>query len=45
MTAIKKQKVAILEVKLDVVGFENCDSKAKARGDLGLHEATEQTIF
>ena len=38
----KKWKVIILEVKLDVVRFENGHSKAKIGWDLGLREATVQ---
>lgn len=45
-TAVRKQKAITLEVKLNVVRFENGDSKAKTRSeDLGLREAPVQTIF
>lgn len=39
MTAAKKQKVIKLKMKLDMVRFENGDSKAKIKRDQGLHEA------
>lgn len=40
MTAAKKRKVIKLKMKLDMVRFENGDSKAKIERDQGLHETT-----
>lgn len=45
MTAVKKQKERTLELGVDVLDFKMVIAKQTRQQDMGLYEATVQTIF